>query len=111
MPDIVIGSRVQWCRKIVTTVKAEHVRHMSHFSTCNSWLTIDVRFPSLCYEYHWLIKELLWAYSRAIKEQSLEGETKQNAGRKEVDSERIYVALLETYARTLLVGHEFCGKI
>lgn len=30
----------------------------------------DVGFPYVCYEYLCLIKELFWAYSRAIKEQS-----------------------------------------
>ena len=30
----------------------------------------DVGFPSLCSLYHWLKKELLWAYSRAIGEQN-----------------------------------------
>ena len=28
----------------------------------------DVGFPSVCCDYHWLIKELLWAYSKAIGE-------------------------------------------
>ena len=31
---------------------------------------IDVGFPSVCCKYHWLIKKLLWAYNRAIGEQS-----------------------------------------
>ena len=29
----------------------------------------DMGFPSVCCEYHWLIKEVLWAYSKAIGEQ------------------------------------------
>ena len=36
----------------------------------NSQLSGDVGFPSVCCEYHWLIKELLWVYSRAVGEQS-----------------------------------------
>ena len=37
-----------------------------------TWLEkgFDVAFPSVCCEYHWLIKKLLWTYSRAIGEQS-----------------------------------------
>ena len=31
---------------------------------------LDVGFPSVCCDYHYRIKELLWAYSRAIGEQS-----------------------------------------
>ena len=58
-------------------------------------------FPSVCCEYHWLIKELLWAYSRAIGEQSLVGKTKQNAGRKEEELERSHGALPETDVGTL----------
>lgn len=32
--------------------------------------TFDVGFHSICCEYHWLTNELLWAYSKAIGEQS-----------------------------------------
>ena len=42
----------------------------------------DVRFPSVCCDYHWLVKKLLWAYSGALGEQSLVGKTKLNAGKK-----------------------------
>ena len=64
---------------------------------------VDVGFPSVCCEYHWLIKELLWAYSRAI------GETKPNAGRKETEAEGSHGATgskhISRGAKTLLVGH------
>ena len=54
----------------------------------------------------WLIKKLNWDYSRAIGEQSQVEKVKQNARRKETES-----ALLETDARTFLVGQEPNDKI
>ena len=39
------------------------------------------------------------------------GKTKLNAGRKEVESERSYVASLKAEAGTLPAGHEPHGKI
>ena len=67
---------------------------------CLSSDSNDMGFSSVCCEYHWLIKELLWAYSRTIGEQSQVGKTKLNAGRNEVEPEKIQVVMEESYPVT-----------
>ena len=56
-----------------------------------------MEFPSVCCEYHWLIKKLFWACDRV--EQSETGKTKLNAGRKKAESERSHESPPETDAK------------
>ena len=52
-------------------------------STCLS----DVGFPSVCCEYHWLIKKLIWAYNRTEYSQD-----ERDVQRQQEESERHNVA-------------------
>ena len=51
---------------------------------------------AVCCKYHWLIKELLWVYRRAIGEQSQVEKTKLNAGRKKEEFREAMEPLPET---------------
>ena len=55
--------------------------------------------------FHWLIKELLWAYSRAIEEQSQVGKLNGTLGGRRAELVRSHRATGNRWAETLLVDH------
>ena len=62
---------------------------------------VDVEFPSVCCACHWLIN-----FFEPIEEQSWEGKTKLNAGRKIMGSRRNHgAATRDRQDKTLLVNH------
>ena len=69
----------------------------------------DVEFPSVACECHWLIKELVCAYSRAIGKQSYVGKTKLNVGRRKAESREISHVVLPEPEGFLPGKQQPCG--
>ena len=64
-----------------------------------------MRFPSVCCEYHRLIKKPLWYVDST--ELRYVGKTKLNAGRRRAESRRSHgTAAGDRHAENLLVGHD-----